>query len=113
MVSWGLISANYVRTVPNPKVPHDFPAIAIEMNDNVSDDATLNALKTIEKMVQDVDKEVVKEFGSSMLQDIMVFNEGRTKARLLAPLVLEEERHFNAFEIARRWREAMPIIPGM
>lgn len=27
MISWGLISANYVRMVPNPKVPHDFPKI--------------------------------------------------------------------------------------
>jgi multidrug efflux pump subunit AcrB len=83
------------------------------MNDNVSDETTLNALKTIEKMVQDVDKEVVEEYGSPMLQDIMVFNQGRTRARLLAPLVLEEERHFNAFELARRWREKIPVIPGM
>ncbi|MCF2949093.1 efflux RND transporter permease subunit [Paraglaciecola aquimarina] len=113
MISWGLISANYVRVVPNPKVPHDFPAIAIEMNDNVADDTTIEAVKTIEKMVLDIEKDVIQEFGSPMLQDTMVFNQGRTKARLIAPLVIEEERHFDALELARRWREALPIIPGM
>ena len=47
MISIGLINANYVRMVPNPKVPHDFPSVRIEMNENVSDAATITALKTI------------------------------------------------------------------
>ena len=113
MVSIGLISGNYVRVVAMPKVPHDFPGINIEMNENVSDQTTINALKTIEAMVLDVDNKIVDEFGSTMMKDIMVFNQGRTSGRILVPLVNEEERIFSAFDLARRWREAMPIIPGM
>ncbi|GAC18955.1 efflux RND transporter permease subunit [Paraglaciecola arctica] len=112
-MSIGLIQGDYVRTVMSPKVAHDFPGINIEMNDNVSDDTTLNALKSIETMVYAVDKNIEDEFGSSMMKDIMVFNQGRTAGRILVPLVNEEDRHFDAFELARRWREAMPIIPGM
>lgn len=113
LITMGLVSGNYVRVVPAPKVPHDFPGINIEMNENVSDQTTISALKTIEAMVLDVDKKIVDEFGSTMMKDIMVFNQDRTSGRLLVPLVNEDERHFNAFELARRWREAMPIIPGM
>ena len=113
MISLGLIFGNYVRTVPTPKVPHDFPSMNIEMNENVSDMTTINALKTIESMIIDVDNKIIDEYGSSMKKDIMVFNQGRTEGRILVPLVDEEDRHFDAFELARRWREAIPIIPGM
>ena len=113
LMSIGLIQGDYVRTVMSPKVAHDFPGINIEMNDNVSDQTTLNALKTIEAMVYAVDKNIEDEYGSTMMKDIMVFNQGRTSGRILVPLVNEEERHFDAFELARRWRDAMPTIPGM
>lgn len=113
MISIGLIQANYVRMIPAPKVPHDFPSINIEMNENVADLTTIEALKTIEAMIIDIDQKIVDEYGSSMMKDIMVFNQGRTSGRIIVPLVDEEERHFDAFELARRWREAIPIIPGM
>jgi multidrug efflux pump subunit AcrB len=113
MISLGLIQANYVRMIPAPKVPHDFPSIDIEMNENVADLTTIEALKTIESMIIDVDQKTTIEFGSTMMKDIMVFNRDRTSGRVLVPLVNEEDRHYDAFELARRWREAMPIIPGM
>ena len=113
VLSTGLIQGDYVRTVLTPKVASDFPGINIKMNDNVSDETTLNALKTIESMVYAVDENIVTEYGSSMMKDIMVFNQGRTAARILVSLVDEEKRHFDAFELARRWRADMPVIPGM
>ena len=113
MLSWGLIQGNYVRTVMSPKVAHDFPGINIKMNENVSDQTTIETLKTIEAMVYAVDQKIVEEFGSTMMKDIMVFNQGRTAGRILVPLVDGDERHFDAFELTRRWREAMPAIPGM
>lgn len=112
-ISIGLIQGSYVRTVMTPKVAHDFPGINIDMNENVSDESTLEALKTIEAMVYKVDKDIQDEYGSTMMKDIMVFNQGRTSGRILVPLVNEEDRHFDAFELARRWRADMPIIPGM
>ncbi len=113
VMSWGLIQGDYVRTVMSPKVAHDFPGINIQMNENVSDQTTIDTLKTIESMVFEVDKKIVEEYGSTMMKDIMVFNQGRTAGRILVPLVDEDERHFDAFELTRRWRDAMPIIPGM
>lgn len=113
MISAGLIMANHVRMVPAPKVPHDFPDIRIEMNENVSDAATIDALQLIEGVVSRIERETVSEYGSGMIKDMLVFNEGRTEGRLVIPLVDEEQRHFDTFELARKWREAIPKIPGM
>jgi multidrug efflux pump subunit AcrB len=113
IISWGLVSANYVRMIPSPKVPHDFPGISIEMNENVSDETTIDALKKIEAVVLQVDKQIIDEYGSTMMRDIMVYNQGRTAGRIIVPLVDEDKRHFNAFELARRWREQIPTIAGM
>lgn len=109
----GLIQSNLVRFIPEPKVPHDFPSISIEMSETVSDEVTIEALKTIERVVQQVDAQIIEEYGSGMVRDILVWNNGRTEGRLMAPLVDEDLRHFDTFELARRWREAMPEIAGM
>ncbi|MAD02328.1 efflux RND transporter permease subunit [Pseudoalteromonas shioyasakiensis] len=113
ILTFGLISSNQVRVVPTPKVPHDFPQIRLEMNENASDIQTINAIRDIEAMVQKVDQETEREFGQKLIRDILVFNQGRTEAQLLAPLVDEDLRPYNAFELSRRWREQMPSIPGV
>ncbi|MCK8127709.1 efflux RND transporter permease subunit [Pseudoalteromonas sp. 2CM39R] len=113
ILTFGLISSNQVRVVPTPKVPHDFPQIRLEMNENASDMQTINAIREIETMVNKVDQETEREFGQKLIRDILVFNQGRTEAQLLAPLVDEELRPYNAFELSRRWREQMPSIPGV
>ncbi|WP_334028214.1 efflux RND transporter permease subunit [Alteromonas sp. P256] len=113
MISWGLINANYVRMVPNPKVPHDFPSVRIEMNENVSDLATINALKIVENTILSVEEELIEEFGSGMVRDRLVFNESRNEGEILTPLVNEDDRPIDTFELARRWREAIPEISGM
>lgn len=113
MLSWGLVAGNHVRIIPQPKVPHDFPSIGIEMNENVSDMATIEALKTIESVIWKIEEDTIKEYGSGMIRDLLAFNESRTEARLVIPLVDEDARHFNTFELARKWREQIPEIAGM
>ncbi|TMP03292.1 acriflavin resistance protein [Pseudoalteromonas sp. S3178] len=113
IISISLITSNKVRTVPTPKVPHDFPQIQVEMNDNVSDLQTIAAIREIEAMVLRVDEETEREFGQKIIRDVLVFNQGRTESQLLAPLVDEDSRPYNAFELSRRWREAMPTIAGI
>ena len=113
MLSAGLFNANHVRFIPTPKVPHDFPSIKIEMNETVSDEMTIDALKTIEQVVWDTEEKIKQEYGKGMIKDLLAFNEGRTEARMVMPLVGEDARPFDTFELARRWREVMPIIPGM
>ena len=61
-------------------------------------------------MVKKVDQETEREFGHTLLRDILVFNQGRTEAQILAPLVDEDLRPYNA-ELSRRWREQMPTLP--
>jgi len=112
-LSIGLLNGNHVRMVATPKVPHDFPSIEIEMNETVSDEMTINAIKAIEQVIIQVEKETVAEYGTAMVKDILAYNNGRTDGRIMAPLVDEELRPFDTFELARRWRENMPIIPGM
>jgi multidrug efflux pump subunit AcrB len=99
--------------IPSPKVPHDFPQINLEMNDNVSDIQTINAIRQIEAIVLEINKQTAREEGQKMIRDVLVFNQGRTEAQLLAPLVDEDLRPYNAFELSRRWREAMPNIAGV
>lgn len=113
VVSIALVMANYVRIVPSPKVPHDFPSIKLVMNDNVSSEQTISALKQIESTVLAIDSEIERETGQKMIKDILTFNEGRKQGRLVIPLVDEELRPFNTFELARRWREQMPVLPGL
>ena len=52
-----------MRVVPTPKVPHDFPQIRLEMNENASDMQTINAIREIAAMVNKVDQETEREFG--------------------------------------------------
>lgn len=112
-ISAALVNSNYVRVIPNPKVPTDYPAITIEMNDTVSSEQTIEALKTIERVMQEVESQTIEEHGQGMIRDVLSYNRSRTEGRVLVPLVDEELRPFNTFELARRWREAMPTIPGM
>jgi multidrug efflux pump subunit AcrB len=113
IISFALISSNLVRTVPNPKVPHDFPSIQIEMNDNISDQQTISALKTIEAIVWQVEEQTKSEFDQGMVKDLLAFNQSRTEARMVIPLVDEDLRPFSTFELSRRWRELLPKIPGL
>lgn len=113
VISIAMVMANYVRIVPSPKVPHDFPSIKLVMNDNVSSEQTISALKQIESTVLSIDDVIAEETGQKMIKDILTFNEGRKQGRLVIPLVDEELRPFNTFELARRWREQMPAIAGL
>ncbi|NMH59390.1 efflux RND transporter permease subunit [Alteromonas ponticola] len=113
LISLGLMAANYVRFVPQPKVPHDFPSVRIEMNSNVSDTAVIDALRTIESVIYSEEEKIKQEYGTGMIKDLLAFNQERTEGRIVVPLVHEDKRPFDTFELARRWREAIPEIPGM
>ena len=113
IISFALVSSSLVRTGFMPKIPHDYPQINLEMNDNVSDIQTIDAIREIEAMVLAVDKETAREYGQKLIRDVLVYNQGRTEAQILAPLVEEDLRPYNAFELSRRWREAMPVIAGV
>lgn len=113
LVSVAMMTSGHVRMIPSPKVPSDFPIIKIEMNSNVSDEQTIDALLTLEKVVSAVDKEVEEEYGMPVIRDMMTINTSRTEGMLILPLVDEEVRPVDAFELSRRWREKLPTIVGL
>lgn len=113
VISAALVATSYVRMVPTPKVPHDFPSIEITMNDNVSDEQTIKALRVIEDAVWKIEQQTIEETGQGMVKDLLSMNDGRTTGRILVPLVDEELRPYNTFELSRRWRDVIPVIPGM
>ena len=113
IITGTMLSTGIVRSVPMPSIPHDFPSISIEMNENVSEQQTLEAIQSLEQMIQDVEKEVIADTGSPMVENIMAYARSSNAGRIVAPLVDEESRPFDTFELARRWREATPNIPGL
>ena len=85
VVSLALVMGNYVRVIPSPKVPHDFPSIKLVMSDNVSSEQTIAALKTSESTGLSIDKQIEQETGQNMVKDILTFNKGRKEGQLVIP----------------------------
>ncbi|MFC3034554.1 efflux RND transporter permease subunit [Pseudoalteromonas fenneropenaei] len=113
IVSGGLFAGGFVKFVANPKIPHDFPSISIEMNLASSETATLQTIQKIEQMVLTVDKQIEAQYGTKMIEDISVSLNGRTNARLMAVLVKPEHRPIGTFELSDLWRQNMPQLPGL
>ncbi|MFA0087530.1 efflux RND transporter permease subunit [Vibrio sp. 10N.261.51.F12] len=113
VISVSMLTAGHVRMIPSPKVPSDFPLIKIEMNSNVSDDQTINALLTLERIVQEVNEDIRDEYGQPVVRDMMTINTSRTQGMIILPLVDESVRPVDAFELSKRWREKMPTIVGL
>ncbi|CAH0532750.1 Multidrug resistance protein MexB [Vibrio stylophorae] len=112
-LSIALISGGYVRVVPSPKVPSDFPLLKISMNSNVSDQQMMQAIRQVEAMVLAVDADVAREYGQPVVRDVMSFNTSRTDAMVMTALVDEHLRPINAFELSQRWREQIPDVVGV
>ncbi|MGV2986208.1 efflux RND transporter permease subunit [Vibrio sp. E150_011] len=113
VISVSMLTAGHVRMIPSPKVPSDFPLIKIEMNSNVSDDQTISALLTLERIVQEVNEDIRQEYGQPVVRDMMTINTSRTQGMIILPLVDESVRPVDAFELSKRWREKMPTIVGL
>ncbi len=113
LVSAALIFGNHLRVTPFPKIPHDYPSIRVEMNETVSDQQTIDTIMAIENMVRNVEREIEAETGVKMYREVLAFNRGRNEGRILVPLIDDELRPFDTFELARRWREQMPTFAGV
>nr|WP_235869459.1 efflux RND transporter permease subunit [Veronia nyctiphanis] len=113
VLSVGLVKGGFIRTTLVPKVPHDFPVINITMGNSTASEQTVNAIKTVVGVIEQVDKDVEKETGLKSIQDLLAFNRSDTEATIVVKLADENERPLNAFEISRRWRDIMPAMPGV
>jgi multidrug efflux pump subunit AcrB len=113
LVSAGLFSGGFVRFVGQPKIPHDFPRVNVEMNVDASEKATLQTLLNIQGIIHSIDKKIEAEYGQSMISDMQVDLRSRTSGQLMVKLVLPELRPMNTFELADLWRAAIPDYPGV
>jgi len=113
MLSVGLFSGGFVRYVGQPKIPHDFPRVSIEMNIDASENATLKNLLNIESTLYKVDQEVKAKYGRSMISDMQVDLRSRTSGQVMVKLVVPKDRPINTFELADLWRKAIPNYPGV
>ena len=52
VLSAGLFASGLVRYIGMPQIPHDFPRITIEMKQQSSDQATLDAMFAVEKVLK-------------------------------------------------------------
>jgi multidrug efflux pump subunit AcrB len=113
LLSAGLFAGGFVRFIGQPKIPHDFPRISVEMNVDASEKATLKTLLDIEKIIYKIDKDIEEEYGTSMISDMQVDLRSRTSGRVMVKLVIPKLRPMNTFELAELWRAAIPNYPGM
>ncbi|MDP5147135.1 efflux RND transporter permease subunit [Shewanella sp. ULN5] len=113
LICAGLYAGGLVRFIGQPKIPHDFPRVKIEMNVDASEKSTLEAALAIEATLYSVDKELVEKYGQGMIAEMQVDLRGRTSAEVMTKLVDPELRPMNTFEVAELWRQKMPQIPGV
>lgn len=113
MLTAGLFSGGMVHYVGQPKIPHDFPSVSVEMNVDASEKSTLNTLLSIATIINDIDEEVESKYGTSMISDMQVDLRSRTRGQIMVKLVIPEERPINTFELAEMWRKAIPSYPGV
>jgi len=113
LLSAGLFSGGFVRFIGQPKIPHDFPRISIEMNVDASEKATLSTLLNIESILYKIDNDIKAEYGTSMISDMQVDLRSRTNGQVMVKLVIPKDRAINTFELADLWRKAIPNYPGV
>jgi len=113
LISAGLFGGGFVRFVGQPKIPHDFPRVTVEMNVDASEKSTLQTLLNIQGVINRVDKDIEAKYGSSMISDMQVDLRSRTSGQLMVKLVIPELRPMNTFELADLWRAAIPNYPGV
>jgi len=112
-ISAGLYSGGIIKFIGQPKIPHDFPEIEVQMNVDSAEKQTLATILTIQNILKDVDAQIEEEFGQKMIADVFVRLDGRVKSEITIKLVDPEDRVMDTFALADRWRKAIPDLPGV
>ena len=113
LLTAGLYNGGFVRYIGQPKIPHDFPRIKVEMNVDASEKSTLDTVLKIQNIIYNIDKNIEEKYGNSMISDIQVDLRSRINGEVMVKLVIPKLRPINTFELADRWRAAIPDYPGV
>jgi multidrug efflux pump subunit AcrB len=112
LLSAGLFAGGIIKFIGQPKIPHDFPRITVEMNIDAAERSTLETVLAIENILYRIDNEIEAKHGQGMISDMQVDLQSRTRGQLMIKLVDPELRAMDTFELADMWRKAIPIYPG-
>jgi len=113
LIGVGLFTSGTVRFIGAAQIPHDFPSINIEMKQQSSEQATLDAMLEVQKVLRAEDSKLEQEFGSGVIDQMFSELESRSRAKIMIKMTDPELRELNTFEVAARWREAIPTIAGL
>ncbi len=113
IISASLFVGGQIRFIGQPKIPHDFPRISIDMTANSTEKSTLDTVLKIQEIVKSVDQKLVSQGNKSMIADMQVDLRSRTRAQIMVKLVDPEDRAINTFELGDLWRKAIPPLPGV
>ncbi|MDP2562257.1 efflux RND transporter permease subunit [Psychrobium sp. 1_MG-2023] len=113
LISAGLFIGGLVRFIGMPQIPHDFPRISIEMKQQSSEQSTLDAILAVENVIKRVDKEIEQEFGHRVVGEINSSLDSRTRGQVMVKMIDPELRTLDTFQVAQRWRDAMPPMAGL
>lgn len=113
ILMFGVLGGGFVRWVFFPNIPSDFINANLTMQDGSSNAATVNAMREAEAALMRANEKLNAEFDEDIVKHRLVFLNGDTAGQMVVELEKSEGREIDGFEIANRWREEMPEIPGL
>lgn len=109
----GLLSGGFVRWVFFPDLPSDFIQANVQMEEGASNKATVLAMQQIEQALMRANDELKQQEQGDVVKHRLMFLNSDTAGQMVVELAKSEGREIDGFEIARRWREQIPEIPGL
>ena len=113
ILMFGVLGGGLVRWVFFPNIPSDFINANLTMQEGSSNQATVNALREAEAALVRANEKLNAEFNEDIVKHRLMFLDSDTGGQLVVELEKSEGREIDGFEIANRWREEMPEIPGL
>ena len=113
IVMFGVLRGGFVPWVFFPDLPSDFIQANVQMEQGASNEATVLAMQEIEQALLRANIELGREFNEDVIKHRLVFLNSDTAGQLVVELKKSEDREIDGFEIAKRWREQVPEIPGL
>lgn len=113
ILMFGVLGGGLVRWVFFPNIPSDFINANLTMQEGSSNQATVNAMREAEAALVRANDKLNAEYDEDIVKHRLMFLESDTGGQLVVELEKSEGREIDGFEIANRWRDEMPEIPGL
>lgn len=113
IITAGLFAGGLVRFVFFPNIPSDFMMASVELQPGSSLQQRDDAMATMLRAMDEMDKEVAGEFGEGVVKHSIAFDNGPLGGQIFVELTKGETRDLTDFEIHDKWRSYIPEIPGV